>query len=51
MIHSHPHQKLDGFEGHKGGKGVVPEGWQDINFAGLWAEWICFDSDFFLYDS
>ena len=51
MIHSHPHQKLDGLEGHEDGKGMVPEGWQDINFAGLWAEWICFDSDFFLHDS
>jgi hypothetical protein len=51
MIHSHPHQKLDGLGGHKDGEGVVPEGWQDINFAGLWAEWICFDSDFFLHDS
>ena len=51
MIHSHPHQKLDGLEGHNDGNDVVPDGRQDINFAGLWAEWICFDSDFFLRDS
>jgi hypothetical protein len=50
MIHYHPHQELERLKGRGDGKGPMPEEWQDANFASLWTEWICCDSDFFLYD-
>jgi hypothetical protein len=50
MIRYHPHQELEVLKGRGDGTGPILEEWQDTNFAGLWTEWICCDSHFFLYD-
>jgi hypothetical protein len=49
-IQSHPHHALRGAQ-TGGGDGPLQDVWQDSNFAGIWAEWLCCDSDFFFRDS
>jgi hypothetical protein len=49
-IQSHPHHALRGAQ-TGGGGGPLEDVWQDSNFASIWAEWLCCDSDFFFHDS
>jgi hypothetical protein len=49
-IQSHPHHASRGAR-TGGGDGPLEGVWQDSNFAGIWAEWLCCDSDFFFHDS
>lgn len=49
-IQSHPHHGLLGAQ-TGGCDGPLQDVWQDSNFAGIWAEWLCCDSDFFFHDS
>lgn len=45
--HPPPHQDPDQLNGQKDNIPMLDE-WQDTNFANLWVEWICYDSEFFV---
>jgi hypothetical protein len=49
MLNCDPYQNPQGSEGGRG-RDPVSDEWQDANFANLWTEWICCDSDFFFHD-
>lgn len=47
LVSSHPHQDPDQLNGQRDNIPMLDE-WQDTNFANLWVEWICYDSEFFV---